>query len=159
FAGSLRLRTGWVVAAVLLLAGSHWIGNLLYMGSLDHLFGLAYLPACLALAGGPASLNWRVAGPAGIFLGAVALGFAPGLLLVRGTTGVVWGWRVLREGCPYRVALGHAGWTLLTALTFLNLELRVVTWEARLQLAVARAPSGGYRPGGRSLSGMLGKDA
>jgi hypothetical protein len=156
FALSLGLRTWAVVLAVFLVVCSHWIGNIIFMGSLDHLFGLAYLPACLVLAGGPSSLSWRSAVLAGVFLGATALAYPTGFIFVLGTAFVTWGWRVLREGGPYRLALGHAGLALLTFLVFLNAELRVLAWETRLQFTAAMR-GGENRPGGIALSGMLGE--
>ncbi|HLJ98170.1 MAG TPA: hypothetical protein VKU02_33730 [Gemmataceae bacterium] len=160
FALSLGLRIWAVVTAVLLVACSHWLGNVVYLGNLDQCFGLAYLPACLVLAGGPAALDGRSAALAGILLGAVAMAYPPGLFLVLGPAVAAWAWRVLREGCPCGRAVGQAALTLLAFLLFLNAEMRVLVFETRLQLNAAMAGSGHGgqgRPGELLLPGMLGK--
>src|SRR5207245_10394592 len=158
FALGLGLGTWAVVTAVFLVACSHWVGNVVYTGSLDHLFGLAFLPACLVLAGGP-FLCWRSAVLAGILLGAVAMAYPPGLFLILGPAVVAWGWRVLREGGLAGAVLGHAVLTVLTFFVFLNAEIRVLGFETRLQFNAAMGGNGNgcaNRPGAIPLPGILG---
>ena len=161
FARSLALPIAAAVTAVFLVACSHWVGNIVYLGCLDQLFGLGFLPACLLLAGQPFHLCWRSAVLVGILLAAVAMAYPAGLLLVLGPTAIAWGYRVLRDRCRCGVVLGRLALTLLVFGVFLNAEVRVLAFETRLQFNAAKigdGDGGAGRPGETLLSGMLGKE-
>jgi hypothetical protein len=155
---ALRLRAWAVVMAILLLGSSRWLGCVIFMGSWDHLFTLAYLPGCLVLAGARRAFSWRSALLLGSFLGAASLAYPEGLFFILVPVLGCLGWRLLTSLRKYRRHLLFAGQTLVSCFLFLHVEMRMVahTLQYSFTAAMSSPSSVNNRPGGNALSGMLG---